>query len=109
RRQAFQRNAGAVARRGLELQRMHFAVRERQKLVGEAEFIEHLEGRRMNSVAAEVAEKVVVFFEDDDGDARAGEKQTEDGAGGSAAGDGARGRCWRSHIGSMPAPTLCSL
>ena len=45
----------------------------------------------MDGVAAEVAEEVGVFFEDDDVDAGAGEEEAEHHAGGAAADDAAGG------------------
>ena len=46
----------------------------------------------MDGVAAEVAEEVLVFFEDGDGDTLAGEEETEHDAGGASADDAAGGR-----------------
>ena len=55
----------------------------------------------MDGVAAEVAEEVLVFFEDGDGDALAGEKEAEHDAcrtsADDAAGGGESGRGW-AHV-----------
>jgi hypothetical protein len=47
----------------------------------------------VNGVTAEIAEKIGVFFEDQDFDAGAGEKEAEHHAGGAASGDAAGGLC----------------
>jgi len=58
-----------------------------EEIVEEAKFVDELEGGGMNGVAAEIAEEVGVFFEDEDIDAGAGEEEGEDHACGAAAGD----------------------
>ena len=73
-------------------------VRDAEEIVEEAEFVDELEGGGVDGVAAEVAEEVGVFFEDEDFDAGAGEEEAEDHAGGAAAGDegGGWGGQWHS-------------
>src|SRR5215469_16705529 len=62
----------------------HPLVRQKQELAQEAEFVEDLEGGRMDGVAAEVAEEVLVLFNNGDLDAMAGEKIGEHDAGGAS-------------------------
>jgi len=64
-----------------------FGVGELEEAVEEAELVEELQGGGVDGVAAEVAEEVGVFFEDGDGDARAGEEEAEHDAGGASADD----------------------
>lgn len=64
-----------------------FLVRDAEEIVEEAEFVDELEGGGVDGVAAEVAKEVGVFFEDEDFDAGAGEKEAEDHACGASAGD----------------------
>ena len=70
-----------------------------EKLGKKPKLMNDFEGRGMDRVAAKVAQKVVVLFEDDDVDAGTGEKKSEDGAGRAATGDRASGRCCRHHVG----------
>ena len=64
---------------------------ERQKFVEQAQLVEELERGGMDGVAAEVAEEVLVFFEDGDIDAGAGEEEAEHDACGASADDAAGG------------------
>lgn len=64
-----------------------FLVGNAEEIVEEAEFVDELEGGGVDGVAAEVAKEVGVFFEDEDFDAGAGEKEAEDHACGASAGD----------------------
>src|SRR6185437_8863888 len=91
RRHTLERKAQTLARRRLNLHVRHLAVRQLQEFVGKAELIEQFERGRMDGVAAEVAKEVVVLFEDDDGNAGAGQKKAEYGPGGAAPGNGAGG------------------
>jgi len=59
-------------------------VRDLQKLFEESEFIHEMKSGRVDRVAAETAEEVLMFFENGDGDAGAGEKIAEHDAGGSS-------------------------
>jgi len=71
-------------------------IRDAQEIVEEAELVHQLKGGRVNGVAAEIAKKVGVFFEDEDFDAGAGEKEAEHHAGRAASCDAAGGWCgWR--------------
>ncbi len=68
-----------------------FLVRALEEVVEEVEFVHEFEGGGVNSVAAEVAVEVGVFFEDGDVSAGAGEEVGEHHAGGTAADDAAGG------------------
>ena len=68
-----------------------FLVRALEEVMKEAEFVHELEGGGVDGVAAEVAEEVGVFFEDDDVDAGAGKEEAEHHAGGTTADDAAGG------------------
>src|ERR1700688_101842 len=82
---------GEIVNGGSDLQKL--LMRDAQKIIEEAELVHELEGGRVNGVAAEIAEEVVVFFEDKDFDAGAGEKEAEHYAGGAASCDAAGGWC----------------
>jgi hypothetical protein len=60
-------------------------MRTLEELFQEAEFVHQFESGRMDGVSAEVAQEIAVFFEDEDFDARAGQKEPEHHAGGSSA------------------------
>ena len=62
-------------------------VGELEEAFEEAEFVEDFEGGGVDGVAAEVAEEVLVLFEDGDVDAGAGEQEAEHHAGGASADD----------------------
>jgi hypothetical protein len=62
-------------------------MRPREKSVEQSQLVEDCHRRRMHCVAAKIAQKVRVLFEDDDVDAGAGEKIAAHQPGGSAAGD----------------------
>jgi len=66
-------------------------VGDGEKFLEKAEFAEEFESGGMDGVAAEVAEEVLVLFEDGDGDALAGEKETQHDTGGASADDAAGG------------------
>jgi hypothetical protein len=66
-------------------------VRDAEEIVEEAEFVDELKSGGVDGVAAEVAEEVGVFFEDEDFDTGASEEEGEDHAGGAASGDEAGG------------------
>jgi hypothetical protein len=63
----------------------YLLVRALQEFFEKAEFVHQLESGWVDGVAAEVAEKVGVLFEDEDVDACAGEEETEHHASGAAA------------------------
>src|SRR5581483_8949599 len=65
---------GDAAGRGVQGQGADGPVGELVEAVGEAELVEDFEGGRVDGVAAEVAVEGVVGFEQDDGDAAAGEQ-----------------------------------
>jgi len=75
-------------------------MRDAQEIIEEAELVHEFEGGRVNGVAAEIAEEVGVFFEDEDFDASAGEKKAEHYAGGAASCDAA-GSCCGLRIGCL--------
>jgi len=64
-------------------------MRQLQKLVQKAEVVQRFERRGMDRVAAKIAQKILMFFNDDRIDARAGQKQAQHHSGGSAAHDAA--------------------
>ena len=49
-----------------------FLVRQFEEIIEQAEFCHHVQRRGMNSVAAEIAQEVCMFFEHDDVDPGAG-------------------------------------
>src|ERR1700692_4150822 len=81
---------GEIVNGSSDLQKL--LMRDAQEIVEKAELVHQLEGGRVNGVAAEIAEEVGVFFEDEDFDASAGEKEAEHYAGGAASCDAAG--CW---------------
>jgi hypothetical protein len=80
---------GKVVDGGSDLQKL--LMRDAQEMLEEAEFVHEFEGGWVDGVAAEIAEEVGVFFEDEDFDASAGEEETEHHAGGAASCDAAGG------------------
>ena len=66
-----------------------FLMRPLEEIVEQAQFVDHLQGRGMDGVAAEIAEEVRVLLEHDHVDAGAREKEAEHHAGRSAAGNAA--------------------
>src|SRR5579862_2785967 len=70
----------------LEAQLCRFLMREPQELIERAKFMHEFESRRMDRVAAEIAEEIGMFFEHDDVDASARQKQPGHHPGGPAAG-----------------------
>jgi hypothetical protein len=71
--------------------RVELLMWDAQEIIEEAELVHQLEGGGVNGVAAKIAEKVGVFFEDDDLDACACEQEAEHHAGGAASSDAAGG------------------
>ena len=65
----------------------HLRMRQLQEVVENAELVENFQRRRMNSIAAEIPEKIRVLLEDGDVDARAREEKPKHHAGGSATTD----------------------
>lgn len=80
-------------------------VRASEELVEEAEFTQQFLGRRVDGVAAEVAEEVGVLLDHRDVDALAHEEQSEHEAGGAAAHDDAIGVDAGVHAHSVVAPS----
>src|ERR1700693_1803239 len=69
-------------------------MRQLQEIVQKAELVHRFEGRRMDRVAAKIAQKIRVFFENDRIDAGAGKEKPEHHPGRSAADDAAAaGEC----------------
>lgn len=66
-------------------------VRLAEQFLDQAQLVHDLERGRMNCVAAEVAQEVSVFFEDDDVHAGSGQQQAEHHPRRAAAGDAALG------------------
>ncbi len=81
RRNPLERNRERLTGCRLQLHAPDSAMRQLQELVSQAELVHQLQRRRVNGVAAEVAEKVAVFLENDDVDARAREQKPEKCAG----------------------------
>ena len=88
-----------VADPALEL--AHLLVRPREELLEQAELIHHLQRRRMNGVAAKVAQEIAVLLEHHDLDAGARQEQAEHHPGRPAAGNGAGGLNGRRHRGNV--------
>ena len=92
----------------LRRQLAHFLVREPQETFQQAELVHDLECRRVDRVAAEVAQEVSVLLEHQDCEPGAGQQQAEHHAGRPTSGDAAldrgRGAChgWPTPI--MPHP-----
>ena len=80
---------GEIVDGGADSQKL--LMRDAQEIFEEAEFVHEFEGGRVNGVAAEIAEEVGVFFEDEDFDAGAGEKEAEHHAGGATSCNAAGG------------------
>jgi hypothetical protein len=70
----------------------------REKPLAQAQLAEHLHGRRMNGIAAEISEKVGVFLEQSDLYAGACQQQREHCARWSAADDARRGGLGVVHL-----------
>ena len=70
---------------------MRFAMRKLQEFVEETEFMEKLERRRMDRVAAKIAKEIRVLLQHDDIDSGAGQEKRRHHAGGPAADDAAAG------------------
>ena len=65
----------------------HFRVGQLEKLIEQAELVHDLQRRRMDGVAAEVAQEIGMLLEHDHIEARAGEQEAEHYPGRSASGD----------------------
>jgi hypothetical protein len=70
-------------------QQAHFLMRQLQELSEKPELVHKLESRRVDRIAAEIAEKIRVFFHHDDLDACAREQESEHHPGRSTADDAA--------------------
>jgi uncharacterized protein with von Willebrand factor type A (vWA) domain len=70
---------------------LHFLVRKLEELVQQAEFVHDFESRRVDGVAAKVAQEIRVLLEHDDIDAGAREQEAEHHPGRPAAGNAASG------------------
>ena len=70
-------------------QRFDLLMRQLQELVDQAEFEHQFERRRMNRVAAEIAEEIGVLLQHHDMNAGARQQESEHHPGGAAAGDAA--------------------
>src|ERR1700693_5166538 len=66
-------------------------MRALEEFVEKAELVHEFQGGGMNGVAAKIAEKIGVLFEDEDFDTSAGEKKTQNHACGAPANDTASG------------------
>src|SRR5580693_9326407 len=78
-------------------------MRQLQEIVQKAELVHRFEGRRMDRVAAKIAQKICMFFENDRIDAGAGKEKPEHHPGRSAADDAAAaGECLWSLVHSPP-------
>ena len=77
---------------------VHFVMRPGEESLQQAEFVQHLQCRRMHGVAAEIAQEIRVLFQHHDLDAGARQQKAQHHAGGTAAdhaaGDGER---WDGH------------
>lgn len=62
-----------------------FLVWQREEFVQHSKFMEKLKRGGVNSITAEIAEEVLVFFEDCDIDTGTGEQKSEHDAGGASA------------------------
>ena len=81
-----------IGRADLNAKAPHFAVREFQELIQQTQFVHQLERRRMDRVAAKIAQEIRVFFQHHDIDAGAREQEAEHHAGRTAANDATSGR-----------------
>jgi hypothetical protein len=59
-------------------------VRPLQQLIEHPQLVHHLEGRRVDRVASEIAQKVGMLFEDDDLNPGPGQQEPQDQARGAA-------------------------
>ena len=74
---AMRREASEVGKRHgsiaeLRAEHARFLMRQLQKVIEDTQFVHHFERRRMNGVAAEVAQKIGMLLEDENVDAGAG-------------------------------------
>ena len=69
----------------------HLLMRQLEEFVEQAEFVDQLERRGMDGVAAEVAQEVLVLFQHDHVDAGPRQQEAEHHAGRPAAGDATGG------------------
>ena len=75
----------------LQRQFPHRRMRKFEELVEQSEFVHHFERRRMDGVAPEIAQEILVLLEHDDGHALARQEEAKHHPGGAAAGDAASG------------------
>ena len=73
----------------LRRQRFDFLMRQLQEFIDQAELEHQFERRRMNRVAAEIAEEIGVLLQHHDMNAGARQQESEHHSGGAAAGDAA--------------------
>jgi hypothetical protein len=84
-------------------QRFDLLMRQFQELIEQAELIRQLERRRMNCVAAEVAEEIGVLLQHENPNPRARQQEPKHHPSGAAAGDAAlRRNCRVGHLCSAP-------
>ena len=78
-------------------------MRQLQEIFQKPEVVHRFEGRGMDRVAAKIAQKIRVFFENDRIDAGAGKEKPEHHAGGSTADNAAAARdCLRGLVHRSP-------
>src|SRR4051794_1810963 len=70
-------------------------VRQREKRIEQAKLVHDLQGRRVDRVAAEIAQEIAVFLEYDDIDPGARQEEARHHPGRTAADDRAGGSGWR--------------
>ena len=75
-----------------------------EKFIEQPEFVHQLQRRRMDGVAAKIAQEIGVLFQHDDVDAGARQQKAEHHAGRSAAGDAALRREVRCYHPGNPFP-----
>src|ERR1700719_5076897 len=81
-----------------------FLVRALQELVEQAQFVHDLERRGVDRIAAEIAQEISMFFENENRDPGSGEQETEHHAGGTPAGNAAANRNLGIHHDILPNP-----
>ena len=97
---------GQIGRADLNANAPHFAVWELQELIQQTQLVHQLKRRRMDRVAAKIAQEIRMFFQHHDIDARAREQEAEHHAGRTAANDATTGReIFRIHE-IAPSPAL---
>ena len=76
----------------------YFLVRAIEKLVQQPQFIHQFERRRMDGIAAKIAEEIFMLFKDKDVNTGAREKESQHHSGGTASGDATAGLNWNRHL-----------